>query len=118
MQANLVKVGVEIYKDSELLFKHHDLKVKSAIDLRVLAHAGGFAPASLEKMALNIAGLQINKDLQIILSNWDAPELSVEQIKYAAEDAYASIEIYMHLYHRNAHILQNCAHFYDVDYTS
>lgn len=32
------------------------------------------------------------------LSNWEAPTLSPEQIKYAATDAWVCIEIYNYLY--------------------
>lgn len=116
LDPKIVKVGVGVHRDAYLLLHQHKMQVKHAIDLRYLAQELGLAPESLEKMALRVAGIKLVKDWKITESNWEAPQLSQEQIDYAAADAHASVEIYKHMLRRNPNVLHNCVKFYDIDF--
>ena len=65
------------------------------IELQKYVQFFGIEEMSLRKIYAIIFGKRISKRER--LSNWEAPTLSPEQIKYAATDAWACIEIYNYL---------------------
>ena len=56
----------------------------------------GIADMSLQKIYAIIFQQKISKGQQ--LSNWEAPQLSEAQKRYAAIDAWACLRIYRHLH--------------------
>ncbi|XP_074146577.1 exonuclease 3'-5' domain-containing protein 2 isoform X2 [Sminthopsis crassicaudata] len=68
--SKILKVGVGCREDASKLFQDYDLTVRGCLDLR------------------NLAMKQ---------SNWDAEELTEEQVAYAARDAQISVALFLHL---------------------
>lgn len=95
-----VKVGVGISADARKVYKDYDISVKALEDLSGLANQkfGGvpkqWCMASLtEKLICK----QLPKPGKIRLGNWEADNLSMEQLQYAATDAFASWYLYQSL---------------------
>lgn len=93
----ITKVGAGIKGDCTRLEKAYDVTVKNAIDVAQFA--------SSRKMEFNGRGLRdlvrlfllrdLPKDPKIRNSNWQAMDLTREQIMYACLDAYASVQVYI-----------------------
>ena len=54
--------------------------------------------AGLATLATAVLGVQLQKSSAVTMSRWDAEYLTLEQIKYAAVDAFVSFEIGRRLY--------------------
>ncbi|KAJ3685144.1 hypothetical protein LUZ61_014308 [Rhynchospora tenuis] len=84
-------VGYNIRYDCHLLKLYHDLVVSSTVDLRSVS---GMGNASMERMVETFLGFPgVVKPSWIGNSDWDKSRLSVDQIQYAALDAYLSFEL-------------------------
>jgi len=68
---------------------------QNVIELQTYVKAFGIEDMSLQKIYAIVFGKRISKAQQ--LSNWEATELSPAQQQYAALDAWAVKEIYLHL---------------------
>lgn len=62
------------------------------IELQDYVSRFGIEDRSLQKIFANLFGQKISKSQR--LSNWEAETLSESQIRYAATDAWACVEIY------------------------
>lgn len=62
-------------------------------DLSEIAKKKGIAEQGLKSLTEHF-GIKMRKDSRIARSNWAAPELTQEQIQYAAEDAYFSFLLF------------------------
>mmetsp|Transcript_81091 Transcript_81091/g.211358 ORF Transcript_81091/g.211358 Transcript_81091/m.211358 type:complete len:732 (+) Transcript_81091:70-2265(+) len=62
-------------------------------DLAEIAKKKGVQEQGLKSLTLRF-GYKIRKDSRVARSNWAAPELTQEQIRYAAEDAHYSYVLY------------------------
>ncbi|KAJ4787791.1 hypothetical protein LUZ62_039037 [Rhynchospora pubera] len=93
--------GYNIEYDCRLLRSFHGLRVTSSVvELRSVS---GMGNASMERMAERILGFHgVNKPSWIANSDWDAQELSVDQVQYAALDAYLSFQLGVRLVTRPA----------------
>merc|ERR1719210_1203888 len=59
------------------------------VDLAVIARKKGLAEQGLKSLTEHF-GMRMRKDPRVARSNWAAYELTLEQIQYAADDAYFS----------------------------
>lgn len=90
------KVSVEILHDSLLLQRHWDILVHGRLDLGVidqediLGHKAGLA-----NLTEKYLGHKMPKPKDIQKGNWQEEELSEEQLRYAALDAWICIPIYL-----------------------
>ncbi|XP_028677278.1 exonuclease 3'-5' domain-containing protein 2 isoform X1 [Erpetoichthys calabaricus] len=99
--AGVLKVGVGCYEDGDKLLQDYGMVVKCTVDLRYLAirhsrsliHNG----LSLKTLSEDILNFSLNKSLNLRCSNWEADQLSQEQITYAGRDAQASVALFFHL---------------------
>lgn len=48
---NIIKAGLETFRDGQYLFEDYSISVKGTYDLRYLAEANGYKPESLSKLA-------------------------------------------------------------------
>ncbi|MQM10437.1 hypothetical protein Taro_043334 [Colocasia esculenta] len=91
-------VGVRVDYDARKLAEDYELQVRNAVEL------GGLAAGELQREELRRAGLsglarvvmgvdQLEKSKRVTLSRWDAPWLSLQQVKYACVDAFVSFEV-------------------------
>lgn len=112
---NIIKVGVGIINDVFHLRSDYNLKVNGWFDLRYMSQLLGseiFPPRSLQVIARQFLFTEINKNLKIRCSNWDAEILSTAQIHYAVNDVFIVIlmlikamQIYNMMYHSKPYVL-------------
>ncbi|KAG1371377.1 Werner Syndrome-like exonuclease [Cocos nucifera] len=90
-------VGVGIDGDVERLSDDHDISIGHTTDLRCLAAEKMNRPElnqkGLARLAEEVLGVEVRKPRHVTMSRWDRRDLTWEQIKYAAVDAFLSFEI-------------------------
>lgn len=90
----IVKAGVGLADDLRQLKKLFPFDESSVVDLGSIARRSGAEQTGLRNLAGIYLGFRIPKGKRT--SNWAAPRLSREQIGYAAMDAWACRELYLH----------------------
>ncbi|XP_058423182.1 exonuclease 3'-5' domain-containing protein 2 isoform X4 [Diceros bicornis minor] len=97
----ILKVGVGCSEDASKLLQDYGLTVKGCLDLRYLAMrqrsnllCNGL---SLKSLAETILNFPLDKSLLLRCSNWDAENLTEDQVIYAARDAQISVALFLHL---------------------
>ncbi|XP_046503650.1 exonuclease 3'-5' domain-containing protein 2-like isoform X2 [Equus quagga] len=97
----ILKVGVGCSEDASKLLQDYGLVVKGCLDLRYLAMrqrnnllCNGLSLKSLAETVLNFP---LDKSLLLRCSNWDAENLTEDQVIYAARDAQISVALFLHL---------------------
>lgn len=88
----IIKVGAAIKDDIKGLQDINDFDGNSFLELQQYVSSFGIENFSLKKLAAIVLKIRISKRQQV--SNWEAAELSVGQLRYAATDAWVSLEIY------------------------
>jgi ribonuclease D len=91
----ILKIGAAIRDDIKILQKIVPFKPGGFIELQDLVKNWGIENFSLKKLSAIVLGFRISKSQR--LTNWDAPELSEQQLVYGATDAWVSCEIYKQL---------------------
>jgi len=91
----ILKIGAAIRDDIKILQKIVPFKPGGFIELQDLVKDYGIENFSLKKLSAIVLGFRISKSQR--LTNWDAPELSEQQLVYGATDAWVSCEIYKKL---------------------
>ena len=92
---NLLKVGVSIHDDFHQLSKLAKINPQSFVDLQSFVKGYKIADNSLSRIHGILFGERVSKGQR--LTNWEAPELTEQQQRYAALDAEACIKIYKFL---------------------
>ncbi len=92
---NILKVGVAIKDDVVGLQKITDFDANGFVELQKYVLKFGIRCFSLKKLSAIVLGFRISKRQQV--SNWEANELSEGQLRYAATDAWVSLEIFQRL---------------------
>jgi ribonuclease D len=93
--ARIIKIGVAIHDDLKSLNKIRPVHHAGFIDLQQYVGRFKIEDKSLKKITANILGFRISKRYQT--SNWEADSLSLQQLEYAATDAWVCHEIYQRL---------------------
>lgn len=93
--STLIKAGVAIRDDIKALQKISSFRPAGFVELQKHAQEAGIQNIGLKKLCAIVCGFRISKSQQ--LTNWDAEELTGQQMIYAATDAYASLKIYQKL---------------------
>ena len=89
------KIGLSLRDDLSGLNKHHTFKPANFVDIQTIAQSYGIMELSLQKVYAILFEKKISKSQR--LTNWENPELSELQQRYAATDAWASLQIYLQL---------------------
>lgn len=92
---NILKIGLSLRDDFNMLSHDYNFKPQGFIDLQKLVVKYKFSSCSLQKIYAILFNQRITKRQQ--LSNWNAPTLTEAQMHYAAIDAWACIQIYKKL---------------------
>ena len=100
----IVKIGAAIHDDIRGLQKLRDFKPAAFVDLQKIVWEWGIRDKSVKKMSAIILGFRISKTQQ--LSNWEAENLSEQQCRYAATDAWVCREMYLKLMNSEKNPLQ------------
>ncbi len=91
----ITKVGAAVKDDVRGLMYYRKFTPRSFVDLQSMVAEYGIQDKSVRKMSAIILGRKVSKTQQ--LSNWEAPQLSGAQLKYAAIDAWVCREMYLKL---------------------
>lgn len=92
---NILKVGVAVDRDICDLQHIKPFKAAGFVDLAPLANARGIENNGLRGLAAACLGFRISKACQ--RSNWGVWDLSAQQQRYAATDAWCGYKIYRYL---------------------
>lgn len=93
--SDIVKIGVGVRDDIRNLQKVEKFTPASFVDMQDYAPQFGIEDKSFSKLMAIIFGVRISKRQRV--TNWDAPELTPAQIRYAATDAWGSLKMYQRL---------------------
>ncbi len=93
------KIGLSLRDDLSGLNKHHNFKPANFVDIQTIAQSYGILELSLQKIYAILFEKKISKSQR--LTNWENPELTELQQRYAATDAWASLQIYLQLMKEN-----------------
>ena len=88
-----IKAGVALAHDVRELRAIADFAPAGFVELEQLARRAGLKNFGLRGLAAALLGVRISKSSR--LSNWAAPQLTPEQIAYAATDVWISRELYL-----------------------
>lgn len=101
----ILKCGVAIARDAQLLEEQFGLHVRGLVDLQVVARRHGLDNhgIGLAAICLSALGTTLSKDKHIRCSDWSGP-LSARQVQYAASDAFVAVDILDTVHARNAAI--------------
>ncbi len=86
------KIGVALTDDIKDLQKVKNFKPAGFVDLSKEVKQVGIESNGLRKLTAIMLGFRISKNAQV--SNWEAPELTEKQLRYAATDAWVCLEMY------------------------
>ena len=94
LMSDTLKIGLSLKDDFTMLRRREDVHAEEGnwIELQDYVGRFGIEDRSLQKIFANLFGQKISKSQR--LSNWEAETLSEGQMKYAATDAWACVEIY------------------------
>ncbi|MBR5726105.1 MAG: 3'-5' exonuclease domain-containing protein 2 [Muribaculaceae bacterium] len=90
-----IKVGLSTSDDFHQLASICDCRPAGFIELQELVKQFSITDMSLQKIYAILFQMKISKGQQ--LSNWEAPQLTDAQQRYAAIDAWACLKIYEYL---------------------
>ena len=89
------KVGVAIRDDIKQLLKVFQFKPENFIELQDVAKAKGLQNFGLKGMTEEVLNAGLSKGPK--LTNWEAQELTEQQLKYAATDAWIGLKLFQKL---------------------
>jgi len=96
---NIKKIGLSLRDDLAGLNRHHKFSAANFVDIQSIAQSYGILELSLQKIYAILFDKKISKAQR--LTNWESPELTEQQQRYAATDAWASLQIYLQLMREN-----------------
>ena len=94
LMSDVLKIGLSLKDDFMMLRRRKDVHAEEGIWIELQDYVGrfGIEDRSLQKIYANLFGQKISKSQR--LTNWEAETLTEAQMKYAATDAWACVEIY------------------------
>ena len=94
LMSDVLKIGLSLKDDFMMLRRRKDVHAEEGnwIELQDYVGRFGIEDRSLQKIYANLFGQKISKSQR--LTNWEAETLTEAQMKYAATDAWACVEIY------------------------
>lgn len=93
--ARIVKAGVALDFDLRSLQEIQHFQPGGFVELAQMARRCGIRNHGLRGLAAVVCGIRISKSART--TNWANPELTAQQIQYAATDAWIGREIYLRL---------------------
>ncbi|MDO9633507.1 MAG: 3'-5' exonuclease [Paludibacter sp.] len=92
---SILKIGLALKDDFTALNKHHKFKPENVVDLQSIVKDYGIMDLSLQKIFALVFNQKISKSQR--LTNWEIQDLTEQQQRYAATDAWAALMIYKRL---------------------
>ena len=93
----VLKIGADVAGDLRSLRQIRHFRDGGFVDLQGIAPEWGIGEKSLRKLSAIVLGRRVSKAQR--LSNWEAAQLTEQQMRYAATDAWICPEIYRTLQH-------------------
>jgi ribonuclease D len=91
----IVRTGFGLASDQPQIYRKLGLRLGTSIDLSHMVRRLGFKQAVGLKTAVAIVlGQRLPKSRKVTTSNWANPNLTSQQLQYAANDAHASLMVY------------------------
>ena len=87
-----LKIGLSLKDDYKMLNRRRSFRPAGFLDLQSVIGKFGIKDLSLQKIYAIMFNKKISKSQR--LTNWQAPNLTLQQQKYAAVDAWACMDIY------------------------
>ena len=87
-----LKIGLSLKDDYKMLNRRRNFKPAGFLDLQSVIGKFGIKYLSLQKIYAIMFNKKISKSQR--LTNWQAPNLTIQQQTYAAVDAWACMDIY------------------------
>ncbi len=91
----IAKIGLSLRDDLNGLNRLYKFKPANCIDIQNIVKEYGILELGLQKIYAILFGKKISKSQR--LTNWESYELTEQQQRYAATDAWASLHIYLQL---------------------
>lgn len=101
----VMKIGLSLRDDFRALNKRAAVEPANFLDLQNYVKTFGIEENSLTKIYAILFGKRISKAQR--LSNWEAALLTERQIGYAALDAWATRQIFVHLHSMQNNMIHN-----------
>ncbi|MDR0547021.1 MAG: 3'-5' exonuclease domain-containing protein 2 [Dysgonamonadaceae bacterium] len=89
---NILKIGLSLKDDFQSMSRRLKFKPSGFVDLQKIVQSHNIGELSLQKIYAILFRQKISKAQR--LTNWEAPELTESQKRYAALDAWACLKIY------------------------
>lgn len=102
---SIIKVGLGIKDEITALEKRTGTKCISFVDLEKIARLLGFHQRGVRALSAFFLNLRISKAAQ--KSNWERADLTDQQIRYAATDAWICLKIYQSMFAKEFLPLEN-----------
>ena len=87
-----LKIGLSLKDDYKMLNRTRSFKPAGFLDIQSVINKFGIKDMSLQKIYAIMFNKKISKSQR--LTNWQAPNLTIQQQTYAAVDAWACMDIY------------------------
>jgi len=96
----LIKVGFGLKSDSRLIFAKLGIQLGAVVDLNRVFSMDGYSKEMGVRAAVGLVFKQrFAKSRKVTTSNWALPQLTPQQMLYAANDAYAALKVLQALEH-------------------
>ncbi len=92
---DVTKIGLSVHDDFQVLGRSGEIAPEGFVELQSFVKQYAIADTSLQKIYAIVFGECISKSQR--LTNWEAEELTPQQQRYAAIDAWACLRLYRHL---------------------
>lgn len=95
---SIKKIGVGLGSDMKSLREELQLKCEGFIDLNTIyEYLGRHNNIGSKQLVAAVLNKNLKKSKKVTISNWAATELSPEQLTYASDDAFSSLDAYLML---------------------
>jgi ribonuclease D len=92
---SFIKVGFGLKSDSKHIYAKFGIQMRAVVDLNTVFSMQGYHKEMGVRSAVGLVFQQrFAKSRTVTTSNWSQPELTPQQILYAANDAYAALKVF------------------------
>lgn len=95
----ILKVGIGTFKDAVKVSKDYHLDISGTLDLKILSKKCKISSSGLGGLSQSVLHVKLDGKIRgrmasIFHKRWETNTLDEEHIKYAANDAHVSIELF------------------------
>ena len=91
----LIKVGFDLKSDSSHIYAKLGVHLGAVVDLNTVFRMNGYHKhMGVRTAAAIVFNQRFRKSKSVTTSNWSQPQLTPQQLLYAANDAYAALKVF------------------------